>query len=62
MGTGKPMNYFAVPPRLYDEPEELREWMRRSLEVAATAAVAKSARLAKRKPGAAGGRITRRAR
>jgi len=62
MGTGTPMNYFAVPPRLYDEPGELQVWMRRALEVAATAAVAKRKRPAKRKPRAAGGRVTRRAR
>jgi len=44
MGTGKPMSYNAVPPRLYDDPEELQAWMRRALEAAASAA------LAKRKP------------
>jgi DNA transformation protein len=56
MGTGRPMGYYAVPPRLYDEPEELREWMRRALEAAAAAAVAK------RKPRAAGASARRRAR
>ena len=62
MGTGRPMSYNAVPPRLYDEPGELQVWMRRALEVAATAAVAKRKRPAKRKPRKAGAGKGRRAR
>jgi DNA transformation protein len=47
MGTGKPMSYSAVPPRLYDEPDELLLWQRRALAVAAAAKPAR-----KRRPGA----------
>jgi DNA transformation protein len=28
------MSYFEVPERLYDEPEEFAEWVRRAYEVA----------------------------
>ncbi|MGB8693652.1 MAG: TfoX/Sxy family protein [Steroidobacteraceae bacterium] len=35
MGPGsKSMSYFALPPRLYDEPEELAQWTRRAIAVA----------------------------
>jgi len=35
LGPGaKPMNYFTVPPRLYDDAEELAVWMRRALAAA----------------------------
>jgi DNA transformation protein len=35
MGPGTTsMNYYAVPARLYDDPEELALWMRRALEAA----------------------------
>ena len=35
LGPGaKPMNYFAVPPRLYDDAEELAVWTRRALAAA----------------------------
>ena len=35
MGPGsKSMSYFALPPRLYDEPEELAQWARRAITVA----------------------------
>jgi DNA transformation protein len=48
MGTGKPMSFSAVPPRLYDEPDELKVWMRRALEAAAAAAAVKSRRTPRR--------------
>ncbi|MGQ0741709.1 MAG: TfoX/Sxy family protein [Alphaproteobacteria bacterium] len=28
-------SYFAIPERLYDEPDELREWARRAMDAAA---------------------------
>ena len=35
MGPGsKSMSYFALPLRLYDEPEELAQWTRRAIAVA----------------------------
>ena len=35
IGPGsKSMSYFAVPLRLYDEPEELAQWTRRAITVA----------------------------
>ena len=35
LGPGtKSMNYFTVPPRLYDDSEELAVWMRRALAAA----------------------------
>jgi DNA transformation protein len=37
MGPGtKSMSYYAVPARLYDDPEELAVWMRRALDAART--------------------------
>jgi DNA transformation protein and related proteins len=55
MGPGsKPMSYYAVPARLYDDGEALAVWMRRALRIAAqTAATAGSSR--PRKRGAGGG-------
>ena len=45
MGPGtKSMSYYAVPARLYDDPEELALWMRRALEAARTAARARGTR------------------
>lgn len=35
MGPGtKSMNYFTLPPRLYDDQEELTVWLRRALDAA----------------------------
>jgi DNA transformation protein len=48
MGSGRPMSYSAVPPRLYDDPDELKAWMRRALEAAASAAALKARRAPRR--------------
>jgi DNA transformation protein len=38
MGPGtKSMNYFTVPPHLYDDEEQLASWMRRALDAARAA-------------------------
>jgi DNA transformation protein and related proteins len=38
LGPGsRSMSYFALPPRLYDEPEELAQWTRRAIAVARVA-------------------------
>jgi|SRR6185369_2030317 DNA transformation protein len=35
LGPGsKSMSYFALPARLYDDPEELAVWLRRALQAA----------------------------
>ncbi len=35
LGPGtKSMSYFALPARLYDEPDELAVWLRRALQAA----------------------------
>lgn len=36
-GAPKPMNYFAVPAEVLDDPEDLGAWARRALDVAARA-------------------------
>jgi len=47
MGPGaKPMNYFTVPARLYDEAEELAVWMRRALQAARATTVRRRGRVA----------------
>jgi TfoX/Sxy family transcriptional regulator of competence genes len=38
LGPGsKSMSYFALPARLYDDPEELAVWLRRALQAARAA-------------------------
>ncbi|MDE2182427.1 MAG: TfoX/Sxy family protein [Alphaproteobacteria bacterium] len=33
-GQGVSLSYYRIPERLYDEPEELAQWVRRALAVA----------------------------
>ena len=37
-------NYYALPDRLYDDPEELAEWARKALAVARSKSAAKTKR------------------
>jgi DNA transformation protein and related proteins len=60
-GTGVLTSYWRLPERLYDEPDEFRDWARAALAVARNAAAAKTkaprrksptkASLVARKPG-----------
>jgi DNA transformation protein len=43
------MSYYALPERLYDEPEEALHWARRALEVARNGAAKKKAPRAARR-------------
>lgn len=45
-GEEMPMSYFALPERLYDEPEEIRSWALKALDAALRG---KSAKPGKRK-------------
>jgi DNA transformation protein len=48
--------WFALPDRLYDEPDELAEWARAALQVAKAAPAAKKKRAAAKQPAKAGRR------
>ena len=45
-------NYYALPDRLYDDPDELAEWARKALAVARTKPAAKPKQKAVKKPAA----------
>jgi DNA transformation protein len=44
-------NYYALPDRLYDDPEELAEWARAAFAVARNKSAAKKKSVLERKPG-----------
>jgi DNA transformation protein len=50
-GKEMPMGYYAAPDRLYDEPEELKAWAMKALDVALRAHSGKRAK-SKKAPGA----------
>jgi len=43
-GKEMPMSYFALPERLYDAPEEIKNWAMKALDVALRARTAKKPR------------------
>ena len=45
-------NYYALPDRLYDDPDELAEWARKALAVARAKSAAKMKQKAVKKPAA----------
>jgi DNA transformation protein len=44
-------NYYALPDRLYDDPDELAEWARAAFAVACNKSVARKKSVPERKPG-----------
>ena len=55
-------SYYAIPERLYDEPEELLEWARRACEAAAVSPSQKKKRRKRMKQGGARQPVRRRTR
>jgi DNA transformation protein len=48
---GEVMQYYEIPPDVLDEPEALRAWVEKAIDVARRARRAKKAPVKKKKPG-----------